>query len=286
MSSVGYKVKQLRSLIRELNSAVVCFSGGVDSSFLLAEAVEVLGDRTVALTAVSPSLDPEEQTAATNLAALLGARHVLINTYELDDPRYATNPTNRCYFCKNEVYGKAVAHARTLGYAHVLDGFNVDDRTDYRPGRQAAREHGVRSPLDEVGFNKSEIRESARKRALPVWDKPALACLSSRFPYGTRVTPGRLKQVADCESFLRSLGFQICRVRYYGPTALVEVERNEVARLKQPEVLSGVIKHFRNKGFERVDVSPDGYIAGGLNLKPPLNSDLRTSSLRASLESD
>ena len=150
------------------------FLGGVDSSYLLAEAVTALGSRAVALTAISPSLAPEEGVAAQKLAAQLGARHVLVETYELDDPRYAANPVNRCYFCKSEVYGKAVSEAARLGMSQVLDGFNMDDRSDYRPGRQAARELGVRSPLDEVGFTKAEIREAARDIALPVWDKPAL----------------------------------------------------------------------------------------------------------------
>ena len=162
MSGLEDKVTRLCALLREFSSVVVCFSGGVDSSFLLAEAVDVLGDEAVALTAMSPSLAPAEGAAARQLAAQLGARHVLVETYELDDPRYAANPVNRCYFCKTEVYGKAVEEAARLQRAYVLDGFNVDDRADYRPGRQAAREQGVRSPLDEVGFTKLK---SARRRA-------------------------------------------------------------------------------------------------------------------------
>ena len=265
MSRLEYKVTQLRALLRELNSVVVCFSGGVDSSFLLAEAVEVLGDEAVALTAISPSLAPEEGVAAQQLAVQLGARHVLVETYELDDPRYAANPVNRCYFCKTEVYGKAVDEASRLNRDYVLDGFNVDDRADYRPGRQAAREQGVRSPLDEVGFTKKDIREAARQRALPVWDKPALACLSSRFPYGTAVTPERLTQVADCERALHGLGFTRCRVRYYGKTARVEVERDEIPRLESPEILAQVVERFRQTGFDGVEIDPQGYRPGSLN---------------------
>ena len=265
MSGLEDKVTRLCALLREFSSVVVCFSGGVDSSFLLAEAVDVLGDEAVALTAMSPSLAPAEGAAARQLAAQLGARHVLVETYELDDPRYAANPVNRCYFCKTEVYGKAVEEAARLQRAYVLDGFNVDDRADYRPGRQAAREQGVRSPLDEVGFTKAEIREASRRRSLPVWDKPALACLSSRFPYGTAVTPERLTQVAACERALHGLGFFRCRVRYYGKTARVEVDREEIPRLESPKILAQVVERFRQNGFDGVEVDPQGYRPGSLN---------------------
>lgn len=268
MSGLEIKVTQLRALLRELNSVVVCFSGGVDSSYLLAEAVDILGDDAIGLTAVSPSLAPEEGVAAQQLAERLGARHVLVDTYELDDPRYAANPVNRCYFCKTEVYGRAIAEASRLGRTHVVDGFNVDDRADYRPGRQAAREHGVRSPLDEVGFTKAEIRAAARRKSLPVWDKPALACLSSRFPYGTDVTPERLAQIATCERTLRGLGFSVCRVRYYGKTARVEVDLSEIPRLKSHEVLQQVVELFQRTGFDEVEIDPRGYRSGALNSEP------------------
>ena len=268
MSSLEIKVTQLRALLRELNSVVVCFSGGVDSSYLLAEAVDVLGDDAIGLTAVSPSLAPEESVAAQQLARRLGARHVLVDTYELDDPRYAANPVNRCYFCKTEVYGRAIAEASRLGRTHVVDGFNVDDRADYRPGRQAAREHGVRSPLDEVGFTKAEIRAAARRKSLPVWDKPALACLSSRFPYGTDVTPERLTQIATCERTLRGLGFSVCRVRYYGKIARVEVDLSEIPRLRSPGVLQQVVERFQRTGFDEVEIDPRGYRSGALNSEP------------------
>ena len=203
MSTLEEKVTRLRNQLRQWEQVVVCFSGGVDSSFLLAESVGVLNQNAVALTAVSPSLAQEEGAEARHLAQQLGARHLLVETHELDDPRYAANPVNRCYFCKTEMYATAVEQACSLGIPHVLDGFNVDDRSDHRPGRKAAREYGVRSPLDELGFTKSDIREAARRIDLPVWDKPALACLSSRFPYGTPITPERLTQVGRCERVLR-----------------------------------------------------------------------------------
>ena len=259
------RIARLRARLAALDRAVVCFSGGVDSGYLLAEAARVLGDRATALTAVSPSLAPEERAGAEELARQLGTRHVLVETHELDDARYASNPVDRCYFCKNEVYGVAVREAARLGAAHVLDGFNVDDRGDHRPGRRAAREQGVRSPLDETGFGKADIREAARRLGLPVWDKPALACLSSRFPYGTGITPERLARVAAGERALRELGFRVCRVRFHGATARIEVEPHEIPRLRSPGVRAEVVRRFRDAGFARVTVDPRGYRRGSLN---------------------
>jgi pyridinium-3,5-biscarboxylic acid mononucleotide sulfurtransferase len=265
MSVLDVKVVQLRALLREMGEVVVCFSGGVDSSYLLAEAVKVLGKGARALTAVSPSLAPEEGAGAKRLADQLGAHHILVETNEVDDPRYAANPVNRCYFCKTELYGAAVEHTRRLGVPYVLDGFNVDDRADHRPGRKAAREYGVRSPLDELGFTKADIREAARRIDLPVWDKPALACLSSRFPYGTQITPARLTQVARCERFLRDLGFRVCRVRYHETVARIEVEPELIPRLLSPEISKEIIREFQDAGFAYVTVDLKGYRSGSLN---------------------
>jgi uncharacterized protein len=265
MNVLEAKITALGRLLEKLGEVVVCFSGGVDSSYLLAEAIRVLGDRACALTAVSPSLAPEEGRATRDLAAQLGARHLLVETYELDDPRYAANPVNRCYFCKAEVYGKAVAEAKRLGVAHVIDGFNVDDRSDYRPGRQAAREQGVRSPLDELGFTKAAVREAARLIGLPVWDKPALACLSSRFPYGTTITPARLRQVATCERILRGLGFRVSRVRYHHTLARIEVPPQEIPLVSIPETWQAIVEGFREAGFDEVAIDPEGYRTGSMN---------------------
>lgn len=259
------KVEALRDLLMDLEEAVICFSGGVDSSYLLAEAVRAQGDGAVALTAVSPSLTSEEGEDARRLADRLGARHLLVETFEVDDPRYAANPVNRCYFCKTEVYGKALEEAQRLGIRWVLDGFNVDDRSDFRPGRKAARELGVRSPLDELEFTKPEIREAARRIDLPVWDKPALACLASRFPYQVQITPERLRQVARCERVLRQLGFRIYRVRYHGEAARIEVAPDEISRLADPATWSTIEAEFSALGFESVVVDPDGYRQGSLN---------------------
>ena len=262
------KVTRLRTLLREMRQMVVCFSGGVDSGYLLAEAVAAVGEDAIALTAVSPSLAPEEGADARRLAESLGARHLLVETHELDDPRYAANPVNRCYFCKVETYGAAVEHAERLGVAYVLDGFNVDDRGDHRPGRQAAIERGVRSPLDELGFTKDDIREAARQIGLPVWNKPALACLSSRFPYGTEITPARLEQVNRCERLLRAHGFQVCRVRYHEAVARIEVVPEEIPRLLEPELRDLIVSEFRAAGFQHVTVDLQGYRAGSLNPAP------------------
>ncbi|MYD87320.1 MAG: ATP-dependent sacrificial sulfur transferase LarE [Acidobacteria bacterium] len=265
MTTLDAKIAHLRRLLTDLDRVVVCFSGGVDSGYLLAEAVSVLDNRAVALTAVSPSLAPEEGTAARRLAEQLGARHLLVDTAEVDDPRYAANPANRCYFCKVEVYGRAVHEALRLGGHRVVDGFNVDDRGDHRPGRQAAKEHGVRSPLDDAGFTKADIREAARRLGLPVWNKPALACLSSRFPYGTAITPERLTRVAACERVLREHGFSICRVRYFDERARIEVAPAEVARFHDAALLADVTARFRAAGFREVEVDPAGYRQGAMN---------------------
>ena len=278
MPTIKTKVTRLRESVKEMERVVVCFSGGVDSTFLLAEAVEVLGDNALALTAVSPSLATEEGEDARQLAEDLGAKHLLVETHEVDDPRYTANPINRCYFCKTEVYGKAVEQAQRLGFGHVLDGFNVDDRDDLRPGRKAAQELGVRSPLDELGFTKADIREAARRINLPVWNKPALACLSSRFPYGTEITPTRLTQVARCERVLRRLGFRICRVRYHGSVARIEVAPEEILRLQEAEVRGEITREFREAGFAYVTVDLEGYRTGSLNETRSRNKNRRTTN--------
>ena len=265
MLTLDDRIAGLRRLLAELDRVVVCFSGGVDSGYLLAEAVDCLGERAVALTAVSPSLAPEERAEAQALAHRLGARHVLVDTDELDDARYTSNPVNRCYFCKTEVYGRAVDEARRLSVSQVLDGFNVDDRGDHRPGRLAAREQGVRSPLDELGFTKANVREAAQRLGLPVWDKPALACLSSRFPYGVTITPERLTRVATCERTLRDLGFRVCRVRFHDTKARIEVETQEIARLRTPAIRRQILGRFLDAGFDTVTIDPRGYRSGALN---------------------
>lgn len=265
MSPLQRKISELRRLLCASEKVLVCFSGGVDSSYLLAEAVRALDGGAVAFTAVSPSLAPWEGEEAAGLARRLGARHLLVETQEVDDPRYADNPVNRCYFCKKEVYGVAVEQAGQMGINYVLDGFNRDDRGDHRPGRKAAREYGILSPLDDLGFGKDEIRRAARQIGLPVWDKPALACLSSRFPYGTKITAGRLQQVAECEKVLREFGFRHFRVRYHDAVARIEVGSDELQRLFQTEIKEALIERFRRLGFTYVTVDLQGYRTGSMN---------------------
>ena len=265
MLTLEEKIAGLHQLLQALDRVVVCFSGGVDSGYLLAAAVKTLEDRAIGLTAISPSLAPEERDAAVDVAQQIGARHVVIATDELDDARYTKNPVNRCYFCKTEVYSRAIAEARKLGSAQVLDGFNSDDRGDHRPGRQAARELGVRSPLDELDFTKMDIRTAARRLGLPIWNKPALACLSSRFPYGVSITPERLKRVARCEAVLRALNFTVCRVRFHGTMARIEVKPTENARLQTPDIWLHVRHQFQLAGFDTVTIDPRGYRPGSLN---------------------
>ena len=259
------KISQLRRLLASYERVLVCFSGGVDSSYLLAEAVRILDTGAVAFTAVSPSLASWEGEEAAGLARQLGARHLLVETHELDDPRYAANPVNRCYFCKTEVYGVAVEEARKHGIDKILDGFNRDDRGDHRPGREAARQHGILSPLDDIGFGKDDIRRAAREIGVPVWDKPALACLSSRFPYGTEITPRRLEQVAECEAVLRDQGFRVFRVRYHDSVARIEVSADELPRLLQSEVKETILGRFRQAGFTYVAVDLQGFRSGSMN---------------------
>jgi uncharacterized protein len=265
MAQLEVKITQLRQRLQEYGQVLVCFSGGVDSGFLLAESVGVLKDGAVALTAVSPSLAEREGVEARRLAERLGARHLLVESHELDDPRYAANPVDRCYFCKTEVYGRAKREAGRLGIPHVLDGFNRDDRGDHRPGHKAALQYGVRSPLDECGFTKADIREAARHMDLPVWDKPALACLSSRFPYGTPITPERLAQVERCERVLQDLGFRVFRVRYHEQVARIEVAAEEFQNLLSEEVRDEITRRFREHGFAYVALDLQGYRSGSLN---------------------
>ncbi len=222
------KLRALKAALGELDGALVAFSGGVDSTFVLAVAHEVLGERALALTAHSPSVPQAERSEARDLARRLGVRHVEVESREMDDPRYTANPTDRCYYCKSELYRLCGEVAGQEGVAAILDGFNADDRRDHRPGHRAAAERAVKSPLAEAGFTKAEVRAWSAAYALPTWDKPQMACLASRLPYGTAVTVERLGQVERAEAALRALGLRTFRVRYHGDIGRIEVAADEM----------------------------------------------------------
>ena len=224
------KTARLRAILAEIGSCVIGFSGGVDSTLLFAVAAEVLGDRALAVTATSKTYPERELNEACELAVRISGRHLVIESEELDIPEFRDNPRNRCYYCKKELFGKLRAIAEREGLGYVLDGTNVDDAGDHRPGRTAAVELQVRSPLEEAGFTKQDIRDHSRELGLSTWDKPAFACLSSRFPYGTAITPERVDQVGLAEESLRGLGFRTLRVRYHGSVARIELGEQEFER--------------------------------------------------------
>lgn len=243
--------------------ALVAFSGGVDSTLLLWEARQALGDRVLAVTASSETYFPEEIAAAERLASAFGVAFRLIETAELDNEEFAANPANRCYYCKRELFADLAGIARREGLGAVLDGTNADDVRDHRPGRQAAAELGVRSPLLEAGLTKADIRALSRARALPTWDKPALACLASRFPYGRRITRPELKRVAAAEQFLHQLGFSQLRVRNHGEVARIEVAPEDLGRLLVAR--ETVAAHLEGLGFTYVAMDLKGYRSGSMN---------------------
>lgn len=259
------KLAKLEEWIRATGGMAVAFSGGVDSTFLAAVAARVLGEKAMAITALSATYPAWEQQEARELAARIGIRHVEAPSHELDDPHFLENPPDRCYYCKKELVEMVRRTAADQGLEIIADGTTMDDLDDHRPGRRAAREGGMRSPLLEAGLTKDEVRELSRRMGLPTADKPSLACLASRIPYGTRITPGRLTAVDRVEAVLRELGFRQCRVRHHGAVARIEVEAGALAELCRPEVRAKVLAVAREAGFTYVAADLEGYRTGSMN---------------------
>jgi len=258
------KERALRETLSSLGSVIVAYSGGVDSAYLAYVAHDTLGSCALAVTADSPSYPEHHRRMAFEVAERFGLPHKIIRTQELERAEYRANPANRCYFCKHELYTHLARMASDLA-AVVVDGNNADDRGDFRPGRLAAREFGVRSPLDEANLSKSEIRELSRRVGLPTWDEPSSACLSSRIPYHSEVTREKLRMIERAEEALRALGFRVCRVRHHDELARIEVGQDEVRRALAPEMSDAIVRQLKAVGYRYVTVDPQGYRMGSLN---------------------
>jgi uncharacterized protein len=266
------KQEKLFAILRDLGRVIIAYSGGADSAYLAWAAHTVLGDNALAVTADSPSLAASHRRDAAEFARRFGLRHEFIPTYEFDNPAYVANNPDRCFHCKDELFQRLEEIGRLRGVPHILYGVNVDDLGDYRPGQNAARLHQVKAPLVEAGLRKAEIRELSRRAGLPTWDRPASACLSSRIPYGTPVTPERLKIVETGEEALKALGFRQFRVRFHGELVRIEIAPEELPKALDPEMARRFVEIFKPLGFHYVTLDLEGYRQGSLNETLPTRS--------------
>jgi len=264
-SALASRERQLYDALSSFDSVIVAFSGGVDSAYLAWVATEVLGPAALCVTADSPSYPDHHRQLALRIAREFSLHHEFVTTSETEQPEYRANPVNRCYYCKSELYDVLSRLAAARGIAVIVDGSNADDRSDYRPGRQAAREYGVRSPLDEADLTKADIRELSRRAGLPTWDEPASACLSSRIPYHSEVTTEKLRMIERAEAALRDLGFRVCRVRHHDTLARIELGTNELHRALEPDVRERIVRELRAIGYQHVTIDLQGYRMGSLN---------------------
>jgi len=274
-NTLAQREQRLHDVIGSFDSVIIAFSGGVDSAYLAWEATRILGPAAQCITAESPSYPDHHRQLALRIAREFGLRHEFVGTGEMERAEYRANPVDRCYHCKHELYTVLSTVAAERGIPVIVDGSNADDRSDYRPGRKAAREFGVRSPLDEADLTKDDIRALSKQAGLPTWDEPASACLSSRIPYHSEVTPEKLRTIEQAETVLRDMGFRVCRVRHHDPPspeasagqalARLEIGRDEMARALEPDVRERIVSELRALGYQHVTIDLQGYRMGSLN---------------------
>lgn len=259
------KYKQLQDMLKEMGSVLVAYSGGVDSTFLMTVAHNLLGDKALAVLASSETYPSSEIQSAVDLANKMGFRLIQIHTNELENEAFARNAPDRCYHCKKELFGRMISIAEENGIKWVLHGANADDKSDYRPGQIAADELGTRAPLQELGFTKAEIRAHSEKLGLPTWDKPSFACLSSRFPYGTTITPSALTMIDKAEHLLKELGFSQYRVRHHDKIARIEISLDEMPKILEQGIKDKIVSEFKKLGYLYVTIDLEGYRTGSMN---------------------